>query len=299
MVTIKIRRIDRLVLLRVYKKQAELSEFTETLSVANEHVDNKYLKKIKNKNSTVYYLRYQGNNSPTGVSFRFFSVQKYSAISIECNPSKLAEDDWADFQSFMSTMFHDGPKEACKTFKVSSLEVACDVKVPLDDLVILAPRISIINQYYLDKGTLYLGHEYGRRSFCIYDKRKQLAEKKGIFLDHDLTRIEVTLRQMGQKLGDLDIGEKPFGGLVVLRKSLLLNGAGKFPDIAEVQAFVKAIQEGCVGQQVYLAMSPHSRRRLLKSLRPYALKLNSGQHGLGEWFLGQKQAILSKFNVSH
>lgn len=74
-------------------------------------------------------------------------------------------------------MFDGGPSEVWSSFKLSKLEVAMDVKVPLQELVCVVPKITEVNQQYQAKGTLYLGHKYGARSYCIYNKRKQLLEK--------------------------------------------------------------------------------------------------------------------------
>lgn len=282
-------------MVRRYTSVKAYSEFIATLGMAKIHASNGELKIVSKEPATVFQVSYPGMEWPAGASFRFFSVQKSPAIAISCTPSKFGGDDWADFLALLDTMFPFGSQEVWKEFRVCALEIAMDVKVPFHDLVCLAPRVSTVDQTYFKVGSLYLGHMYGRRSYCIYDKRKQLAEEKSVYLDYDLTRVEVTLRQTGQTLEQLGLCGRPFGNLLVLRKSSVVALKNKYPLSIEVKAFVKAILAGCVAQNAYLDMDPYSRKKLLKILRPGALKLNSDSKGWKDWFAIEKLALQSKF----
>lgn len=270
-------------------------EFIGTLGVAKMSASNKDLKMHKKEHSTSFVKLYPGKLWGTGVSFNFFSVKKKPAIAINCTPSKLADDDWADFLAQLEMMFPFGPQEVWKDFRLAKLEVAMDVKVPFDDLVCLVPKISAFNLNYLSKGTLYLGQRYGHRSYCIYDKRKQLADKSGVELGHNVTRIEVRLRSTGKTLGQLAEFGAPFGNLMALRKSALPKLLEKHPNSNELKTFVGALLDGEVAQQAYLDLSPYSRKLLLKLLRPAALKLNSETKNWSKWFAEQQAVLEGRF----
>ncbi len=295
MITIKIRRLDQVSLVRRYPSIKAWEEFCQTLGVAKDSAANSDLQKFKNEYATTFAKSYLGKQWGTGVSFDFFSVQKKPAIAINVTPFKLSEDDWADFLALLTMMFPFGPKQVWKEFKLSRLEVAVDVKLPFSELICLAPRLTIINQNYQKKGTLYLGHEFGRRSYCIYDKRKQLAETKGVHLEHDLTRIEVTLRQTGKTLGQLDEFTSPFGNLLVLRKSSLDALQKKDALPVEVGEFISSVLSGCPAQQVYLGFDSPSRKRLMKHLRPLALGMNPRPPEWIEWIAKQRLALEQRF----
>lgn len=295
MITIKIRRLDRVTLIRRYTSLKAWEEFCLTLGVAKDSATNGDLQKFSKEHATSFVKSYLGKQWGTGISFDFFSVQKKPAIAINVTPSKLSADDWADFLALLETMFPLGPKQVWKDFRLSRLEIAVDVKAPLHELICLAPKVTIVNQNYLKKGTLYLGHEYGRRSYCIYDKRKQLAEKLSVDLDHELTRIEVTLRQTGKTLGQLNQFGPPFGNLLVIKRASLVQLLQKYPLSIELKAFGNAIQAGAVAQNAYLEMDAYSRKQLLKRLKPIALKLNGESHKWAEWIALQQQVLQERF----
>jgi len=289
------RRLDRIVLVRRYPSVKAWEEFNGTLGVAKTGVGNGDLNMLSKKHATTFRKSYPGKQWSTGISFDFFSVQKKPAIAINVTPSKLADDEWADFLALLTTMFPYGAKQVWKVFRLSRLEIAVDIKVPLNELVCLAPKVTIVNQKYLEVGSLYLGHKFGRRSYCIYDKRKQLAGKDKIDLGHDLTRVEVRLRQTGKTLGQLDEFSRPFGNLLVLRKSTLIKLQEQHPHSIELAAFVATVLAGGVAQQAYLDLEPYSRKQLMKLLKPKALNLNAKIENWGAWIIEQRLALQARF----
>ncbi len=295
MITIKTRRLDRVTLVRRYLSLKAEASFLAALGVANIHACNGYLKKIGKEHATVFTKSYDGKASSTGISFGFSSVQKRPAIAINFTPSLLAEDDWVDFFSLMDTMFDHGGKEVWESFKVSKLEIALDIKVPFSEVVCLAPQIKTVDISYLKRGTLYLGHEYGHRSYCIYDKRKQLAEKKKVDLDHDLTRIEVRHRNLGKTLGQIDGLANPFGRLIAIRKTALVLLRDSHPQDFEFRAFVKSILAGYPAQYAYLELDAYSRKRITKLLRKGALNLNGEEQHWQGWIIQQQSMLKIRF----
>ncbi len=295
MITIKTRRLDRITLVRQYKSLKAESEFLGTLSVANVYAQNGDLKKYTKKHATTFVASYAGKAWSTGVSFNFFSIQKCPAIAINFTPSKLADDDWADFLGLLETMFPFGAKQVWMKFKLSKLEIAVDVKVPLKELACLVTKVTEYDSTYLPKGTLYLGHKYGQRSYCIYDKRKQLVEKAHVDLGHDLSRIEVRLRPKGMTLQQIGSVIRPFGNLVALRRVALDKLQKAYPLSIELKAFVKSVLAGQLAQQAYLDLDPYSRKLLMKVLKPNGLNLNGKEQDWGVWIEAQHQALKSKF----
>jgi len=282
-------------LVRRYVSSKASEEFNGALGVAMMGVGNGDLKKLGKKHATIFHKSYLGKKWSTGISFVFFSVQTRPAIAINVTPSKLADDDWADFLALLTTMFPFGAKQVWNTFRLSRLEIAVDIKVPFNELVCVVPKVAIVNQNFLEKGTLYLGHEYGRRNYCIYDKRKQIADKESVDLGHDLTRVEVRLRQTGKTLGQLGEVCSPFGNLLVLRKSMLIKLQEQHPHSVELATFVKMVLAGGVAQQAYLNLEPYSRKQLMKLLKPKALNLNAKIENWAGWIAKQQMALQARF----
>lgn len=295
MITIMKRRLDRITLVRRFTTSKSGDVFLGAFAFAKSCVSNGELKLVAKKPATVFSKFYAGNGVGTGISFKFFSIQKKPAIAINATPSKFSNDDWADFLSLLTLMFPFGPEQVWTEFRLSRLEVAVDIEVPLNEFVCLAPKVGVVDVAYLKDGTLYLGHRYGRRSYCIYDKKKQLAEKMKVDLESDLTRVEVRLRHTGKTLGQLDELCKPFGNLLVLKRSRLVALCKKFPQAVELKSFVSAVVGGGVAQNAYLEMDPYSRKLLLARLKPMALNLNGREQHWADWVSKQQLSLKAKF----
>lgn len=283
-------------LVRQFKTFKDKEDFIATWGLINDSAKNgEGLMKFSKEHATVFAKSYGGTTWGTAVSYSFFSVQKHSAIAIRFTPSMLAEADWLDFVSFLDCMFYYGAKEVWNTFKVSKLEIAMDVKVPLSEVVCFAPKITEIDTSYLKHGTLYLGHQFGHRSYCIYDKRKQVSEQKHVDLDHDRTRIEVRHRNLGKTLGQLEGMAEPFGRLIAIRKSALFRLLKKYPLDIYLKAFIKSIFAGQSGQLAYLELDSYTRKRITKLLRQSALPLNSEKMNWLHWFAQQQHDLKIRF----
>ena len=282
-------------LVRRYMSDGALGEFIGALGVAKSNLGPDELQMMSDEHATVFTKSYSGKKWKTGAFFRFYSVNQKPAISIGFTPSKFSDEDWADFLSLLTIMFPGGPEQVWSGYRVSQLEVAVDVQVPFHELICLAPKVTEIDLQYLKRGTLYLGHEYGRRRYCIYDKRKQLAETSDVDLGHEMTRVEVRLRHTGKVLGQLESIVRPFGNLLVLRRSRLFALQKQNPLSIELKAFVGAISKGAVAQLAYLDLDPYSRKLLLKLLRPIVLSLNGKAPKWEEWISKQQLALQTRF----
>ena len=158
-----------------------------------------------------------------------------------------------------------------------------DVKVPFDELVCLAPGMSIENLNYLDKGTRYLGQKGARRTYCIYDKRKQVAEELEVDLAEDTTRVEVRLRGTKKTLGQLEEFKNPFGPLVAIRKTALKLLCKKYPEDDLLYKFFAVVENGGSGQEIYTSLSKHSKKQLLLRLGELSLNLNGADVHWKKW----------------
>ena len=294
MLTIVTKRMDRVTLVRCYSLK-DVARYTKTLNEAKNHAANGFLKRFNREHSTLFTKAYEGKASSTGISFTFSSVQKKSAIAIGVNPALMSEDDWADFLSFLETMFDYGGKEVWESFRLSKLEIAMDVKVPFSEMVCFAPQITEIDTRYLNNGTLYIGHKFGHRSFCIYDKRKQLAEKKKVDLGHDRTRIEVRHRNLGKTFGQLEGMAAPFGRLIAIRKLALNRLMQRHPLDYKLKAFIESIMDGQTAQEAYLELDSYTRKRITKLVRQGALQLNSEKMNWLHWFAQQQHDLKTRF----
>lgn len=295
MITIKTRRLDRITVVRASYSQAAEQAALNALGIVKDFAKNGDLKTITKEHATSFVKSYPGEKEGTGISFDFFSIKGRLAVAISFNPYKLSDDDWADFLGMLEVVFENGPAEVWSNFKLSRLEVAMDVKVPFQELVCVVPKITVVDPQYWTKGTLYLGHRYGARSYCIYDKRKQLAEKKVVDLGHDLTRVEVTLRGTGKTLGQFSTLCKPFGNLVVVRKSSVIGLQKKSPTSIELSTLVKGVLAGGIAQNIYLDMDSYSRKLLLKRLKSVALNLNGTFDDWNGWVERQVQMLETRF----
>ena len=83
-------------------------------------------------------------------------------------------------------------------------------------------RLAASDCGFQHMGTLYLGTTQSRRQLRIYDKAKQMAEKKGIALASERLRIEAQLRPAAvYRLAELPTAPNPFGSLLVISKCAL------------------------------------------------------------------------------
>ncbi len=285
------RKLDRVTVVRRYTSIKANQEFNSTLGVAFNHAANGYLNQFTEEYSTTFSRQYDGKKWSTGVSFCFFSINTKPAVAISFTPTSMAQADWVDFNSLVETMFNGGVKEVWELFKVSRLEIAMDVTLPFSEVVCFSPGLTETDLSNLKNGTAYIGAKYGRRSFCTYDKRKQLREVKKFELGRDLTRIEVRHRSLGKSLSQFAGLGNQFGKLIAIRKSELARLAKQYPLDFELRAFVKSILAGGVAQHLYTDLDAYAKKRICKLLRTRAFQLNGDKSKLDAWLKRQLQEV--------
>lgn len=292
MVDVKSRLLDAVVLLRVYE-QSKSFEFNDSLIMANIFASDGTLKKQKGKYSTIYRVSYEGKKSRTNLSFRFFSVRSKPAISIKFCPSKLTEDEWADAQSWFQGLF--GVGEIWDKFHISRAEFAVDYRIPYSDLFFLDSTKTIFDDKLHKVGTQYLGARNGRKSCRIYDKAKQLAEVKSVYIKYPLTRIEVILTGLRLHINEFDKIDQPYGKIMVIRKSKLKTLMKKHINEVEFNTFGKSVLKGDVAQKSYLKQDALVQKQIINILKLHSLKLHADTLSWKLW-KKEKSKLLSKMN---
>lgn len=294
MILIVNRRLDKFRLLRRYTSALGYQLFIQTLAAANTFASAGELKKKKKDHRTIFWKRYKGSDESTGLSIVFFSVQKEPAISIEISPRKLSHDDLIDAKSFFVVL---GLDNFWQTFKVASVEVAMDVRIPFKEMAFLAPGVKTSRTDYLSDGTLYIGSLTGRRRFRLYDKGKHLKDMKGIEIDHPLTRIEAVHQGLGIHLDELHTLENPFGRLLAVPVALIDDLTEKHPSDYEFAHFCMRMKQGLSGHDAYWELDQSARKRIAKYLRPLSLKLNGKEERWQAWIAQQQEKLKEQFQV--
>lgn len=245
------------------------------------------------------FIRESGEGAgETTIAIKFFPVKgtngsHRSGIAIDFTPSKLSKVDWDTFRSMLDGIIGGGAQGVLEKFTVNRLELVVDVSVPMDELLCIAPGIETENLNYLVKGTRYLGQKGGKRTYCIYDKRKQIADKHAVDIGNDLTRVEVRLRYLGKRLEQLPQLKEPFADLVVLRKTALTKLCQQNPGDSLLVAFADAILGTESAHQFYCNLSKHHKKQLVERLRPAAVKLNPKHELWDPWINGHTKTILA------
>lgn len=244
------------------------------------------LKQITSKHRTVFWKPYMGKTISTAIRFEFGASKKGHTIAIEFVPSKLTDDEWADFLGCCNLIV--GVQSLMKNFKIQLLELAMDVRRPMSEYVFVAPALKVSNIYYSAKGTIYIGAKSGRRSFTIYDKQKQLFEKKNVHVPHALMRIESKTRRLQIGISSLGLVASPFHSLLVVSKPVLAEIQIGVTHDAVLKTFCDSTLNGMSGQDAYWEHGTEARKHIIKRLRPYALKLANSPKHWAQWIAGQQ-----------
>lgn len=295
MITIINRRVDKLRLIKTYPTKHTKSEYNKCFYMAIANAKHGHLKRITGKYRSIFVKEYNDGDEKTTLRFDFGPSKNGSTIAIDFVPRLLTDKAWGDVGALFSELF--GENVVWNTFKIQVLELAMDVKRNMDEFVFFAEGIKSSNTNFLKNGTLYLGAKYGKRSFRIYDKRKQLKDKKGKFIGYPLTRIESVHRGLQITLAKLQTVPSPFSRLISLPKE-------KYQEIKKTHAaskvtvsFIKAIESGLTAHDAYWMHNADARKHLLKVIRPYSLKLGASHKHWADWVERQLLALKTQFSI--
>jgi hypothetical protein len=240
----------------------------------------------------------------TKIIYTFSGTMDHGGVvGIEFCPFKLSEENWESFRTLLTITLPYGAASLVQTFKVSSYEYATDVLLPMEELKCLViPFVKHVNTHFHEDGTLYLGHDYSPTSHKIYDKQKQLNEKKFVTVDKDVTRFETTVKGGGLRLTTLHMMKPPSSRVLLVQSSLLTKYLSNHPKEFVRNFVVDVLHGGSTAQELYLELPPKQRTVITKALKPLAINLNQYEPTelkWKNWITGKQNEILKNILFEH
>ncbi len=292
MITIIHQKLDKLVLSKSFTTLEEKENFSLAVSRAMFLWGQGELNRRVGKYQTIFLKHYP---EKTSIYIKFGANKNGAIVWIDFNPSKLDWESWIDFTFLCVELF--GENTVYETFKIQLLELAMDINKPMSDYIFLASGISNQNTLFKDNGTLYLGAKYSNRTFIIYDKQKQLQEKKSKIVSHPITRVEARIRGTNLTMNQLHTIESPFKPLLVIPKSKLESLKLANQD-KTLYSFTQSIQQGITGQEAYRQQGKEARKHLLEVFTPHSLKLGHSKEHWGKWIEYKRDLLFTVFTNS-
>lgn len=287
MITIIRPKLDKITLSRSFPS---LTEFNNSLgrAIYKRTIGELCYPKFKvSKYQTVFVKQYPLDESPC-VYYKFGSTKKGALAWVDFTPTKLDLDSWIDSIYTCVEIFGD---DFFQDFSIQNIELDMDIRRPMEDFIFIAPKTRIENTYYQQKGSIYLGSKYSPNSFIVYDKQKQLYEKKQKVIPHSLTRIEARIRRVNLPMSQLSTLDNPFKSILVIPRKRLTN----IPLNKPITAFLDALQAGRTGQEAYQQQHKEGRRTLLQALSQKALRLGHCK-SWGLWLKHQHDLLYAPFS---
>lgn len=122
-------------------------------------------------------------------------------------PSKFQSNEFAIFKEHMEILFQITYDLMFHTARVSYIELAADSMThKFQTFIPFRQRINWSKTWPLEdlkKSTVNLGSELSKKRFCIYNKAKELADKKCAGKHKIRTRFEARLRHIGMSASDI------------------------------------------------------------------------------------------------
>jgi len=293
MVTIIYMRLDKFRLMRTYPTKHTKVGYNKCFAKALNLAAKGELKRITSKYRSTFFVEFEDGPDKSTLRFAFGPSKKGSTIAIDFNPKKLTESAWKSFGSITSELF--GKHVVWQEFNIHALEIAMDVKRAMSDFIFFDQSLSVSNEKFLKKGTIYLGAQYGKRSYCIYDKQKHLNEKQHKTIGYPLTRVEARIRSIGIPLSQLLTMVNPFDKLVVLPRSNFVKILAHNPDQPIVASFFQAIKDGASGHTAYRQHTIAERKIIVAACKPYSIELGNTSKNWLRWIEGNFSAITKQF----
>lgn len=122
-------------------------------------------------------------------------------------PSKFQSNEFSQFKEYLEILFQIPYDLMFHTAKVSYIELAADsMTYQFHTFIPFRPHINLSEVWPLEvveKSTVYLGSNLSKKRFCIYDKAKELADKKCAGKHKIRTRFEARLHHIGMAASDI------------------------------------------------------------------------------------------------
>jgi len=116
-------------------------------------------------------------------------------------PSKFQSNEFAIFKEHLEILFQIPYDLMFHTAKVSYIELAADSMTHrFQTFIPFRQRINLSEAWPLgdvERSTVYLGSKLSKKRLCIYNKAKELADKKCVGKYRIRTRFEARLRHIG------------------------------------------------------------------------------------------------------
>jgi hypothetical protein len=290
------QRVDKLSLSRTYRTLEERDEYNTALGQAMLLSEQGDLQRFKKTYETAFWKQYPSEQKPT-VYFRFGGNHKFTWSRIDFTPDKLTMNDWIDFIYICGLLHGDSnygePLPVWTRFKVSEIELARDIRAQMEDFIYLAPGFTLYNDKYRAKGSQYIGGKKSLLRFTAYDKQKQLIEKKGIYIDYPLTRIEARIKGTNLTMSELASLPPPYRKLLMVPTEKLVhlgnNKAEKF--------FIHYINQGMTGHEAYLKLNKDQRKQIRTALQLHRLKLWEDPKWWEEWLQNKVNDWYKRFHA--
>jgi hypothetical protein len=289
------RVLDKVRFVRSYPKIGGYKKYNEHMGAAGEQVGKGGFQLMHEPHQTIFYMPYKGKHEGTGLRLSFGSNAAGAYIAIECTPHKLTDDEWFDVRGNLTAIF-GGPEVVAKKFRLFEVELAVDIPQPMDDFIFVVPKFRAENLAMLKMGQLEIGSKGGNRWVRIYDKRKQLAEAKGVKIDHPLTRIEFVRRRLKFTLATVMSMPNPFGEILVVPRQQIRQIQKQHPTDYVFGHFARKVTKGATGQTAYLDVEDADMRKVVrKRLEPYSLNLAGKKAEWDAWIVDELGILKDKF----
>jgi hypothetical protein len=184
------------------------------------------------------------------VAFGWSPKGNHTFATFQFNPSFLCQDAITALEVQFMFMFNGEYAEFFDAAKISEVEIAIDIEgVQKESCFFVDRKVRVHNPLLEAQGTLYLGGENSKNQLCIYDKQKEVKEKRGVSFPQPWTRIEATLRGSGLALNEMHTLKCPFESLLVIEAAKLkaMNG-GKVIEQFKRRVFELGLHPQCAYQ---------------------------------------------------
>ena len=218
----KMIKIDRVLLGGLGATSAVLSNLRNKLTYISEYFYKHYKYKTITTCNRKYYCSIHFKTKHNLAMVRIvvgITKSKDYYITWELWPQNITADDFKFFTTTILKLNDGYPAfiydNVFSKGKINKIELACDLKTPdIHELIFWKPRTRSSHIYKYpnstQKGTKYLGSLKSQLRFAIYDKAKQLREKKIYTPWQSYTRIEARLAKIKITLKQLPNIISPF-----------------------------------------------------------------------------------------
>lgn len=183
---------------------------------------------------------------------------------IEVNPSRLNFNNGYHLRACLDLLFTYGATTLWHKARLSRVDFAIDAKpAKFQDYLFLDRRLSSSHHQLDLKGTTYLGALGGARSYCAYDKAKQLHEVEGLTVNESRLRLEARIRKPGEHaFNTLFSVPNPFQSLMVVDRKVFLAGGA-----TGLQSLRKRVATGEPLDCIYRQMPAQTKKGVWEQLQ--------------------------------